>query len=106
MKKLLYLAGIFLFIVIVSFKPVIPKKKKKTVKKATTSVAAKKPPVVIDSTSFNIVIDKSDYELKVYDDEGWLATYPIVFGSKDLSDKMKEGDRRTPDGSFRIIPMI
>lgn len=103
MKKLLYLSGIFLFIITVSFKPVSPKKKKKTVKKVTTSVTAKKPAVVIDSTSFSIVIDKSDYELKVYDDEGWLATYPIVFGSKDLSDKMKEGDRRTPDGSFKII---
>ncbi len=38
----------------------------------------------------SIVVDKSDYELKVYDDEGWYATYPIVFGSRDLSDKMKE----------------
>lgn len=52
---------------------------------------------------FSIVVDKSDYELKVYDDEGWYATYPIVFGSKDLSDKMKEGDKRTPNGSFKIV---
>src|SRR4051812_5944680 len=47
---------------------------------------------------FYIIVDKSDYELKVYDDEGWYATYPIVFGSRDLSDKMKEGDKKTPDG--------
>ena len=52
---------------------------------------------------YYIIIDKSDYELKVYDDEGWYATYPIVFGSKDLRDKMKEGDRLTPDGKFKII---
>lgn len=50
-----------------------------------------------------IIVDKSDYELKVYDEEGWYATYPIVFGSKDLSDKMREGDKRTPDGSFKVI---
>jgi len=50
-----------------------------------------------------IVIDKSDYELNVYDDEGWYATYPVVFGSKDLSDKLMEGDRRTPEGKFKII---
>jgi len=50
-----------------------------------------------------IVVDKSDYELKVYDEDGWYATYPIVFGSKDLSDKMREGDKRTPDGSFKVI---
>lgn len=52
---------------------------------------------------YYIIVDKSDYELKVYDDEGWYATYPIVFGSKDLGDKMREGDKRTPTGSFKII---
>lgn len=56
-----------------------------------------------DENPYYIIVDKSDYELKVYDDEGWYATYPIVFGSKDLSDKMREGDRRTPDGKFKVI---
>src|ERR1700712_4759710 len=50
-----------------------------------------------------ILIDKSDYELSIYDDDGWYATYPVVFGSKDLGDKMSEGDRRTPEGTYRII---
>ncbi|MEO6671354.1 MAG: L,D-transpeptidase [Ferruginibacter sp.] len=52
---------------------------------------------------YYIIVDKSDYELKVYDAEGWYATYPIVFGSKDLSDKMREGDKRTPNGSFKVV---
>ncbi len=52
---------------------------------------------------YYIIVDKSDYELKVYDDEGWYATYPIVFGSRDLSDKMREGDKRTPTGSFKVV---
>ena len=50
-----------------------------------------------------IIVDKSDYELQVYDDEGWYATYPVVFGSKSLDDKMMEGDRRTPEGTFKIL---
>ena len=50
-----------------------------------------------------LVVDKSDYELKVYDEEGWYATYPVVFGNKNLADKMMEGDRKTPEGSFKII---
>lgn len=50
-----------------------------------------------------VIIDKSDYELQVYDDEGWYATYPVVFGNKDLSDKLMAGDRKTPEGEFRII---
>jgi murein L,D-transpeptidase YafK len=81
-------------------------KKKRAKSKSTTSKSiVKTTPVVTDSAdnSYYIIVDKSDYELKVYDDEGWYATYPIVFGSKDLSDKMREGDRRTPDGKFKII---
>lgn len=49
-----------------------------------------------------IIINKSDFELKVYDDEGWYATYPVVLGSKNLGDKMVEGDRKTPEGNYRI----
>ncbi len=49
-----------------------------------------------------IIVDKSDYELRVYDEQGWFATYPVVFGSKSLDDKMMEGDRKTPEGSFTI----
>ena len=50
-----------------------------------------------------IIIVKSDYELKVYDRQGWYATYPVVFGSKSLDDKMMEGDRKTPEGVYHII---
>jgi murein L,D-transpeptidase YafK len=50
-----------------------------------------------------IVVDKSDYELSVYDEQGWYATYPVVFGSKSTEDKMMAGDRRTPEGTFKIL---
>jgi murein L,D-transpeptidase YafK len=50
----------------------------------------------------SIVIDKSDYELHVYDSKGWYATYPVVFGTSSLADKKMEGDKLTPEGSFRI----
>ncbi|HEY0678415.1 MAG TPA: L,D-transpeptidase [Chitinophagaceae bacterium] len=51
----------------------------------------------------SILIDKSNYELNVYDSEGWYATYPVVFGSRSLEDKKMEGDRLTPEGSFKIV---
>ena len=51
---------------------------------------------------YYIVISKKNYELKVYDDKGWYATYPCVFGSNDLRDKFMEGDKRTPEGTFKI----
>jgi murein L,D-transpeptidase YafK len=54
-------------------------------------------------SAYYIIVDKSDFELKVYDAEGWYATYPVVFGSKDPGDKLREGDKKTPNGSFKII---
>lgn len=55
------------------------------------------------ASSYKVIIDKSNYELKVYDEEGWLFTYPVVFGTSEMTDKMMEGDRRTPEGHFKII---
>jgi murein L,D-transpeptidase YafK len=52
---------------------------------------------------YYIVISKKTYELKVYDDEGWFATYPCVFGSNDLRDKLMQGDKRTPEGKFKVL---
>ncbi len=52
---------------------------------------------------YYIIISKKDYELKVFDDEGWYATYPCVFGSNDIRDKYMEGDKRTPEGKFKVL---
>ncbi len=53
---------------------------------------------------YYVIVDKSDYELSVYDaNDNWLVTYPVVFGSKDNGDKLVEGDRKTPEGTFHIV---
>ena len=52
--------------------------------------------------SISILIDKTDYELSVYDEKGWYATYPVVFGNNSLADKKMEGDKNTPEGVFKI----
>lgn len=52
---------------------------------------------------YYIIIDKSENTLTVYDKDDWLVQYPCTFGSTDTGDKMYQGDRRTPDGRFRII---
>jgi murein L,D-transpeptidase YafK len=79
-------------------------KKKPGHQKATNAKSVKKI-VSTDSVEnhYYIIVDKSDYELKVYDEDGWYATYPVVFGGKDLGDKMKEGDKKTPNGSFKVV---
>ncbi|MBK8609741.1 MAG: L,D-transpeptidase [Chitinophagaceae bacterium] len=78
-------------------------KKRKTAKKTVAVKTADKTPKNTTDNPYYIIVDKSDYELYVYDEEGWYATYPIVFGSKDLSDKMREGDKKTPEGEFKVI---
>ncbi len=89
-------------VLLMAFKPG-KNNKRSAVKSYKAKKADNKALKAKDDNNYYIIIDKSDYELKVYDDEGWYATYPIVFGSKDLSDKMKEGDRRTPNGKFKVI---
>ena len=56
-----------------------------------------------DTAQYYIIIDKSDFELRVYDQEGWYATYPVVFGSKDPGDKMIQGDKKTPNGTYSVL---
>ncbi|MES2881537.1 MAG: L,D-transpeptidase [Bacteroidota bacterium] len=68
--------------------------------KTTTS---KRSPSVKPFAPVSIVIDKSSYELHVYDAKGWYATYPVVFGNASLADKKMEGDRNTPEGTFKIM---
>ena len=53
-------------------------------------------------TPYRVVIDKSEYTMDLYDADGWLATYPVVFGNKNQADKKMEGDRLTPNGHFKI----
>lgn len=55
------------------------------------------------NNTFYIIIDKSDYQLKIYDSTGWFASYPVVFGISGLEDKMQSGDKKTPDGHFTIV---
>jgi murein L,D-transpeptidase YafK len=82
MKRLLA----FLFVVITFF--------------SITSFKSKKA----GADDYYIIIEKHKYELTVYDaDDNALIIYPVVFGSKDLGDKMMQGDRKTPEGIFHII---
>ncbi len=68
----------------------------------TTTISSRRDAGMAPVGAIAIIIDKSDYELSVYDDKGWYATYPVVFGNNSLGDKKMEGDKNTPEGSFRI----
>ena len=56
-----------------------------------------------NKNTFLVVITKSKYQIQVFDSSGdVMLTYPVVFGNKDLGDKMMQGDRKTPEGTFHI----
>lgn len=56
-----------------------------------------------DKDTYFILVDKSDGQLKVYEGDQWLVSYPVVFGNSDRGDKLMQGDRRTPEGTFHIM---
>lgn len=87
-------------LLLTSFRDRSPSKKKSRQKQVSSFNSF---PKVKEDDTYTVIIDKSDYELKLYDKEGWLATYPVVFGNDDLSDKKVAGDRKTPEGTFHII---
>ena len=99
-----YFLRIFILLfVAVSFFSFAKPKRKKIVKKAAVTLTTPPAAIIPGNNPYYIIIDKSDYELRVYDGEGWYATYPVVFGSNDLNDKYMEGDKRTPEGKFKVL---
>ncbi|NET50802.1 MAG: L,D-transpeptidase [Merismopedia sp. SIO2A8] len=47
-------------------------------------------------------IEKSKHRLTVFYDAQPIKSYPVVFGKNSMGDKRHEGDRKTPEGIFRI----
>src|SRR5687768_574514 len=81
-------------------------KKPAAVTKAPVAVAYKPVKAKLNNAPvapIRIVVDKSNYELQVFDAKGWYATYPVVFGNDPMQDKKMEGDKCTPEGDFKII---
>lgn len=105
MKYRLALCTLALPFAFVAFSAGVPaivnRKKKPNASPGAQNTASRKQQSL--AAQYSVVIDKSDYELQVFDSEGWLATYPVVFGNKNQSDKKMSGDRLTPEGTFHIV---
>ncbi len=56
----------------------------------------------IDRRRTRIEIVKSKFELYLYENNRWVATFPCVFGGDPISDKRMEGDMATPEGIFHV----
>ena len=56
----------------------------------------------IPADSIRFEVDKSDRKFTVLARDGAVRVYPCVLGTVPEGDKMQEGDRRTPEGSFQF----
>ena len=56
----------------------------------------------IDTSKTSILIEKSRRILTLYYERQPIKSYPIVLGGNPTGDKLKEGDRRTPEGVFKV----
>lgn len=56
----------------------------------------------LDAEKLTLLIEKSKFRLTVYYNQKPLKSYPVVLGSAPTGDKLREGDRKTPEGLFQI----
>ncbi len=56
----------------------------------------------IDKSQTAILIEKSQYRLTIYYQNQPIKSYPVVFGANPTGDKLQEGDRKTPEGIFKV----
>jgi murein L,D-transpeptidase YafK len=59
-------------------------------------------PLADDAVASRVIVLKSDRRLELYDGPELLRSYDISLGREPVGPKRKQGDRRTPEGSYRI----
>lgn len=59
-------------------------------------------PVTAPLKAPKIVIKKAKKKLLLYSEEKLLRAYPVKLGFNPVGDKIRQGDKRTPEGSYYI----
>jgi murein L,D-transpeptidase YafK len=60
------------------------------------------PPAVATGSADRIVIEKAAHRMTLFAGARAIATYQVSLGRGGLAPKAREGDRRTPEGDYRI----
>lgn len=66
------------------------------------SLAMNSEPLKLPLREPRVVVRKKARDLSLYDGSRLLRRYPVVLGANASGDKEREGDRRTPEGTFYI----
>ncbi len=56
----------------------------------------------LDKKAVTLIVEKSKYRLTVYYQNKPIKAYAIALGGNPKDDKLRQGDKRTPEGKFRI----
>ncbi|PZO42419.1 MAG: hypothetical protein DCF19_07470 [Pseudanabaena frigida] len=56
----------------------------------------------LDKKAIAIVLEKSKYRLTIYYQKKPIKAYAIVLGGNPKDDKLRQGDKRTPEGMFHV----
>lgn len=59
-----------------------------------------------DPAQIRLVISKSERTATVFDGDRAVATYPVALGTKPTGHKQREGDGRTPEGTYRVCTRL
>jgi lipoprotein-anchoring transpeptidase ErfK/SrfK len=65
--------------------------------------AVNRNPLPTPLVSPKIVISKSKRRLMLYSNDKLLRLYRVGLGTDPINDKVREGDRRTPEGEFYVF---
>lgn len=64
---------------------------------------ANKIPLQLPLIQPKIIVSKSKRRLRLYSNGKLVRTYRVALGLSPIEDKVKEGDRRTPEGEFYVF---
>src|SRR5213080_1620874 len=91
MKPRLLIAIALLSLLVVSF----------SAARVSHNVEPSPPPLPLNQPK--IIVRKAERKLYLYSDKKLVRTYRVGLGLTPIGDKVREGDRRTPEGDFYIF---
>jgi murein L,D-transpeptidase YafK len=69
---------------------------------ALPASASPETPLKLPLSNPHLLVKKSMREMSLYDGDSLLRTYHIGLGSSPVEDKVRSGDKRTPEGNFYV----
>ncbi|PZU94395.1 MAG: hypothetical protein DCE90_14830 [Pseudanabaena sp.] len=56
----------------------------------------------LDKAAITVLVEKSKYRLTIYYQKKPIKAYAIALGGNPKDDKLRQGDKRTPEGIFKV----